>query len=97
MGGTFDVTLTTPIGPKRGILTMVEKDGTLSGSIRAMGNTSFFRNGRAAGNSFEFSGVLDAGFFRTRYTVRGTVEGDTLRAAAATDLGTFRMSGTRTG
>lgn len=96
MGGTFDVILNTPAGPKKGVLTMAERDGTLSGSIRAMGAASFFSNGRAKGNSFEFSGILNAGFFRIRYTARGTVEGDTLKAAAATDLGTFGMSGTRT-
>lgn len=97
MGGTFDVTLNTPIGSKKGILTMIEQNGMLSGSIRAMGRTNSFSNGRVNGNSFEFSGLLDMGLFRIRYTAKGTVEGNTLKATAATDAGTFRMSGTRIG
>jgi hypothetical protein len=95
MSGTFNVTMRTPMGPTSGVLTLADESGTLSGSIRTMGSTSYFRNGKADGNSFEFSGILNAGFFNFRYTVRGTVDGDVLKAVAITDSGTFQISGTR--
>ena len=95
MSGTYNVTLHTPMGGQKGTVTLVDDHGTLSGSIRAMGSTSFFRNGKALGNSFEFSGILSIGFFQLRYRAKGTVEGDIIKAVATTDSGTFQINGTR--
>jgi hypothetical protein len=95
MSGTFNVTLDTPFGPQKGVLTLTEKDGSLNGSIRAVGSTSLFSGGKVSGNSFEFSGILHVALFRFRYTAKGTVDGDTLRAVAETGSGTFQMRGIR--
>ena len=95
MSGTYNVTLVTPFGPKRGNVVFTDDNGVLSGSIHAAGDTNNFRNGKANGNAFEFSGVLNAGFFRIQYTAKGTVEGNALEAVAATNLGTFQMYGTK--
>lgn len=96
MNGTYNVTLHTPIGVKNGTITFFNKNEMLNGSIRTMGNTSFFMNGKTHGNSFEFSGILNAGFFRISYTAKGTVIGDVLKAVASTKIGTFQINGTRT-
>ena len=96
MDGTFDVTLFTPIGPQRGILVLTDENGALRGSIHAMGYTNYFRNGKASGNSFELSGNLNAGFFNIRYSAKGTIDGDALKADVTTDSGIFQMNGTRT-
>jgi len=96
MNGTFNITLYTPIGPQRGFLTLTDENGALRGSIRAMGNTNYYRSGKADGNSFEFSGILNAGFFNIRYSAKGTIDGDTLKAKVTTDSGIFQMDGTRT-
>ena len=95
MNGTYSVTLQTPFGIQRGTVTFVDNNGMLSGSIRTMGNTSFFRNGKINENSFEFSGILNAGFLSLKYTTKGTTEGDTLKAVALTSSGTFQINGTR--
>ncbi|WP_083210030.1 hypothetical protein [Caproicibacter fermentans] len=95
MKSTFNVTLQTPIGPQRGVLAMEEERGILSGSIRAMGSTSFFKNGKIDFNAFEFSGVLNMGFFCTKYQVKGTLSGNALAAVATTGYGNFQISGTR--
>ena len=95
MNDTYRVTLQTPFGTQKGIVTFVDDNGMLSGSIRTMGNTSSFRNGKINGNSFEFSGILNAGFFSIRYTTKGSIDGDTLKAVALTNSGTFRINGTR--
>lgn len=95
MSGTFNIILYTPIGPQRGILKLTDENGTLRGSIQAMGNTNYFRNGKSNGNSFEFSGILNAGFFNIRYIAKGTINGITLESKVTTDSGIFQISGTR--
>ncbi|MDF1494304.1 hypothetical protein [Caproiciproducens sp. CPB-2] len=95
MSGTYNVTLHTPMGGQKGTVTLVDDHGTLSGSIRSMGSTSFFRNGKTRGNSFEFSGTLGLGFFQLKYLAKGTVEGDIIKAVAMTNSGTFQINGTR--
>jgi hypothetical protein len=95
LNGTFTITLLTPIGPQNGILTFADERGILSGSIRAMGVTNPFRNGKINGNSFEFSGTLNAGFINLRYNAKGTIVGNTLKAVVTTNSGTFQISGTR--
>ena len=95
MNSTFKVALSTPMGVQEGSLILMDEGGTLSGSIRAMGNESPFRDGKMDGNKFEFSGVLRAGFLKFRYTARGTIEGNVLKGTASTGAGTFRISGTK--
>ena len=95
MNDTYSVTLQTPFGTQKGTVTFVDDNGKLSGSIRTMGNTSFFRNGKVNGNSFEFSGILNAGFFNLRYNAKGAIEGDAIKAVAFTNYGTFQINGTR--
>lgn len=95
MNGTFKVSLSTPIGTKNGILILIDQNGVLSGSIRAMGSENPFSGGKANGDSFEFSGVLKAGFSRFEYTASGTVTGDTLKATAHTKYGVLKITGTR--
>lgn len=95
MNDTYRVTLQTPFGTQKGTVTFVDDNGILSGSIRAMGNTSFFKNGKISENAFEFSGILNAGFFNLRYTAKGTIEGDILKSVALTNSGTFQINGTR--
>lgn len=93
MSGTYNVTLLTPIGPQSGSITFIEQNGILSGSIRAMGGTSYFENGKVEGNTFEFSGVLNVAFLHFKYNVKGKTEGNALSGTATTDSGTFQMRG----
>lgn len=95
MNGTYNVSLHTPIGVQKGTVTLMEENGALRGSIRAMGSTSTFQNGKVSGNAFEFSGILNAGFFNFSYTAKGTIDGDTLNAVATTNTGAFQIIGTR--
>lgn len=96
MNGNYRVSLRTPIGVQNGMITFVNKEGSLSGSIRTMGNVSFFKNGKINGNRFEFSGSLNVGLLNLRYTAKGVVEGSNLQATAATSYGTFQIVGTKT-
>lgn len=95
MNGSFNVTLRTPIGPQKGVITFIDEKGLLSGSIRVMGINSPFRNGKMNGNSFEFSGNLNTGFIMIKYNAKGTIIGNTIKAIATTNSGTFQINGTR--
>ncbi|WP_101698553.1 hypothetical protein [Clostridium minihomine] len=96
MNGNYRISLRTPLGVQNGIITFVNKEGALSGSIRAMGNVSFFRNGKIDGNRFEFSGILNAGLLNLKYTAQGVVDGEKLQVTAVTSYGTFLIVGTKT-
>ncbi|EJF41600.1 hypothetical protein HMPREF1141_0992 [Clostridium sp. MSTE9] len=83
------------MGPQNGTLSFTDEGGAISGSIHTMGNTSYFKNGKSKGNSFEFSGILNTGLFRLKYTAKGVVNGNKLEVTATTDYGVFRIFGTQ--
>ena len=93
MADTYKVTMRTPIGKKTGTIRLNNENGVLSGYIKAMGDISSFKYGRMKGNSFEFSGVLNAGFFHFDYQAKGQIDGNALTAVAATNFGNFQISG----
>ena len=83
----------TPIGKKEGTIRLINNNGSLSGYIKAMGSISYFKNGIMTGNTFEFSGVLQAAFFQFKYHVKGEIEGNAFSAVASTSSGTFQING----
>ncbi len=95
MSETFQIGLRTPIGSYSGLATFDRKDEKLEGFVRTMGHTSPIENGKAVGNSLEFSGTLNTGFFNVRYAAKGTINGDRLELVAATQYGQFQITGTR--
>lgn len=95
MNGTFRIALSTPLGSKQGTIHFEDSNGSLSGTVYAMGMASPFQGGRASGNSFSFSGTLTVGLYRFDYTARGTVTGDVLKGTAVTRYGSMPIRGMR--
>ena len=95
INGTYKISMSTPMGPKSGSITFIDKDGVLSGYIRALGSENPFKNGKSSGNSFEFDGILKILFRRFEYTAKGTITGDVLKATATTKFGIMEIEGTR--
>lgn len=95
MDGTYRISLRTPLGVQNGMLSLIQEEDALRGSIRAMGNANQFKNGKVNGNKFVFSGNLSMGFLNLNYTARGSVDGNKLNAMATTNLGTFPISGNK--
>ncbi len=95
MNSTFNITLSMPFGAQNGVLTLIDVNGTLNGSIRALGKTNYFKDGSMVDNLFKFSGMLDVGIFKFPYTANGNIVGDMLKAVTTTNFGTFQISGTR--
>ena len=96
MNGTFNISLKTPMGQKNGTLTLIDENGTFSGSLYALGKENPIRNGKSSGKNFEFEGTLRAGIMgKIDYTAQGTVIGDVLQATAKTKFGEMQINGTR--
>ena len=101
VSGTYLIALQTPMGLERGLLTLQESGGVLSGSIQTRGRISRFTGGRCSGDGdgaqFSFQGILSLGLVKIPYTARGTVRGDALDAVADTRSGSFPLRGQRPG
>lgn len=95
MKSTFNAALRTPKGIQKGIITFIDENGSLHGSISALGRKNYFKNGKINGKAFELSGTLSAGPFSLGYTAKGTLDRDSVSATATTQFGTFRITGTR--
>ena len=93
MNSSYKISMKTPIGLKRGTLVLSWENGLLNGYISAMGYKSPFTDGKTDGNTFEFSGTLNAGFSKFKYSAKGTMTGDSLSAIAATKYGNLRIEG----
>ncbi len=85
----------TPIGLQNGILFIAEEGDSIRGSIRTMGNTSYFKNGKLRNNTFEFSGILNTGLMRLKYSAKGKITESKLDATVKTDYGVYSLAGMR--
>lgn len=94
MNGTYSITIYTPIGPQQGSLSLHADDGTLTGTIRILGNQKAFR-GTADENRFTFSSVFQNPMVRLAFTARGLVKDGILDAVAETNFGPMKMKGKR--
>lgn len=95
MDGTYNVSISTPIGQQNGTINLVNKEGVLSGYIRALGNNNPIRNGKANLNSFEFEGTIKTVFSNIDFIASGTIVDDLLQATAKTRYGIIQIRGTR--
>jgi hypothetical protein len=93
MNEIYNITLSTPLGLKKGSLRFLNDNGNLSGSLVFMGNENPFTNGTSDGNNFEFAGVFSLGSKRFKYSVKGSTDGDTLKAIASTKFGNMQIKG----
>lgn len=95
MKSNYHLTLRLPAGLQKGTLTLIEQNGTLRGTVSAVGLTSRFKNGKINGNSFEFTGHLYTALFRLRYKADGTFDGDAIHLTATTNFGVYQISGAK--
>ncbi len=95
MNGTFNISLNTPMGLKSGTIILIDNNGVLSGSLRALGKENPIVRGIANGNTFEIEGFVKTGFGKIEYSANGTIIKDILEANAKTKFGIMKISGTR--
>lgn len=91
----FEIVLHSPMGPKKGNLSLVEDGGTLSGIIRILGYENSFSGGLAEGNHFSFQSNLKSPVGTVSCMVTAEVRGKLLSAIANTSKGVMHLSGVR--
>lgn len=96
ISGTYDVTLKTPMGVKKGQLILQDENGTLTGAMRVMGKENPFTPGICSGDRFSFSGALKTAVGRVAYDCDGTVTGGELTGVVKTKKGDLALAGKRT-
>lgn len=89
--GKYIGSVKTPMGVKKGVITLKVNGNTLSGTIEALGKVNFFNNGIVNGNKFSFNGILQIMFGKFEYKADGVVEGDTLKAVVRTSNGAMEI------
>ncbi|MDU7339234.1 MAG: hypothetical protein E7L17_14115 [Clostridium sp.] len=95
VNASYRISMRTPIGLQSGVLFIAEEGENIRGSIRTMGNTSYFKNGKLKDNTFEFSGILNTGLMRLKYNAKGKITENKLDATVKTDYGVFPLAGMR--
>ncbi|WP_242953542.1 hypothetical protein [Clostridium merdae] len=95
VNASYRISMRTPIGLQNGILFIAEEGDSIRGSIRTMGNTSYFKNGKLRNNTFEFSGILNTGLMRLKYSAKGKITESKLDATVKTDYGVYSLAGMR--
>lgn len=93
--GTYAINIKTPMGLKKGELTLAGKDGVLTGKMVALGKENDINPGTYDGDHFAFSGELKTAVGKLAYDLSGTVNGDELSGVAKTKKGDLTLKGTR--
>lgn len=93
--GKYSVSLKTPMGLKKGVITLDVKGNSLSGSLEVFGKVNTFENGIVNGNNIKFSGVLQIPFGKIPYEVEGTIDGNKVKAIVKTAKSTMEAIGER--
>lgn len=93
--GTYQVMMKTPMGVKKGELTLKSENNALTGSIYVMDRETPLLSGTTDGANFSFSGDLETAAGKLAYNCAGRVDGDVLSGMAKTRKGDFPLTGTR--
>jgi hypothetical protein len=93
--GTWNLTLQTPMGERRSVLTLATSGATLTGKQEAEGNTTDISEGSVNGNEVSWK-VSITNPMPLTLTFNGTVDGNSLNGNADTGMfGSFPFEGTR--
>lgn len=93
--GTYAISIKTPMGLKKGELTLAGNDGILTGKMSALGKENEITPGTYSGDDFAFSGELKTAVGKLAYNLSGTVNGNELSGVAKTKKGDLILKGTR--
>ncbi len=93
--GTWNVTVNSPMGAQKSVITLKNDGGTLSGSAAGAQGSMDIANGKVDGNNVSWSASVTTPFPMT-LEFTGTVDGDNLNGnVKAGSFGSFPFTGTR--
>lgn len=95
ISGRYEITLKSPLGSKKGELSLTEADGTLAGAMKLLGTENTLAGSLCGDNCFHFTGVLQTPITALRYECVGNVADDTLHGIVKTSKGDFLLTGSR--
>jgi hypothetical protein len=87
----FDVTLRSPLGPKQGVLTLIDEGSSMAGSFALFGQVNPLTDYTPVQNGWRFSGSVATTAGAREYTATATLCGDELTGEMVFFLHTFRM------
>jgi hypothetical protein len=96
IAGTYRVTVTTPVGPQQGVLTLKVDGHALSGTLASPKGTTEFSGGTAAGDEVHFVAKIKTPIGRVKAQISGRVAGDRFTGQAKLPLGVAQIEGVRT-
>ena len=91
--GEYQAYADTPMGRLNGKLVLQNQNGSLSGSLDAMGMRTEFQNGRIQGNQCQFEGAVKTPFGKFAYSVTGKATGNQVILEVKSEKGTFQIIG----
>lgn len=93
--GTYQVMLKTPMGVKKGELTLQDENGILTGFMTVMGKENPITPGTTDGIAFHFTGEMKTAVGKLAYDCSGSVNGEELTGTVKTKKGNLALSGKR--
>ena len=92
---SYDITLSTPMGPQKSVLTLKQEGDTLTGSSEGQGNTVTVEDGKVDGNNLSWTcNVTKPMPIKLEFTA--TVDGDDISGEAKLGaFGTAKFSGSK--
>ncbi|MCH9274866.1 hypothetical protein JS533_000990 [Bifidobacterium amazonense] len=92
--GTYNVTVRTPLGARKGVVELKDDGGTLVAKVNVKGRSQT-AVGTVDGTMFAFSGTMKTPVGLLDYHIGGWVDGDDITAVCATSKGKFSVNGKR--
>lgn len=92
--GTYNLIVRTPLGARKGVANLSDKDGVLTATVTVKGRSQH-ATGTADGDAFAFVGKAKSPVGMLDYRINGHVDGDDITAVCSTSKGEFPINGKR--
>ncbi len=93
--GTYNITVSTPMGAQQGKLTLKTEGNSLSGTNESAMGTSTLMNGKVSDNEVQWDEMAKTPMGEIKISFKGTVEGDKISGQVTTPFGPAPFEGTR--
>lgn len=97
MDGIYEIKLNTPMGLMNGKVYLKQNGNSITGVVEMMGMKNNLTEGRVQGNRCCFSGEFKNNVLNLKYDIAAELEGKTLNIYAKTNMGEFKIQGTKIG
>ena len=97
MDGIYEIKVNTPMGIMGGKLYLKQSGNSITGTLEMMGKKSNLTEGRVQGNKCCFSGEFKNNAINIKYDIAAELEGKILNIYAKTNMGEFKLQGTKIG